>query len=265
MIDPNTPDILRAIVDAKREEVERLKVDAPIAMLEERIERQDRPLNFGGALMGSSVRVIAEVKRASPTRGVLRADFDPAWLAKTYAEGGAAAVSVLTNADHFQGSIEDLAAAKQAVRGTGVPVLRKEFIFDPYQVYEARAYGADAILLIVAMLTPDSLAELFALSQRFWMQCLVEVHDERELAIALDAGAEIIGINNRDLRTFVTDLATTEQVAPLVPPGRIVVSESGISDRGDVRRVGAAGAHAVLIGESLVTAPDVSAKLGEFV
>ena len=265
MIDPNTPDILRAIVEAKREEVERLKVEAHIPMLEERIERQDRPLNFSGALMGLSVRVIAEVKRASPTRGVLRTDFDPAWLAKTYAGGGAAAVSVLTNAEHFQGSIDDLAAAKQAIKASGVPVLRKEFIFDPYQVYEARAYGADAILLIVSMLTPDSLAELFALSQRFWMQCLVEVHDERELAIALDTGAEIIGINNRDLRTFVTDLATTERVAPLVPPGKIVVSESGIADRADVRRVGAAGAHAVLIGESLVTAPDVSAKLEEFV
>ena len=188
MIDPNTPDILKAIVEAKREEVERLKVEVPIASLEERIDGQDRPLNFGGALMGTSVRVIAEVKRASPTRGVLRADFDPAWLAKTYAAGGAAAVSVLTNAEHFQGRIEDMEAAHQAVRGTGVPVLRKEFIFDPYQVYEARAYGADAILLIVAMLTPDSLAELFALSQRFWMQCLVEVHDERELAVALDCG-----------------------------------------------------------------------------
>ena len=265
MIDPNTPDILRAIVDAKREEVERLKIEAPIATLEERIKRQDRPLNFAGALMGSSVRVIAEVKRASPTRGVLRADFDPAWLAKTYAQGGAAAVSVLTNAEHFQGSIDDLEVAHQALRGSGVPVLRKEFIFDPYQVYEARAYGADALLLIVAMLTPDSLAELFALSQRFWMQCLVEVHDERELAVALEAGAEIIGINNRDLRTFVTDLATTERVAPLAPPGRIVVSESGIADRADVQRVGAAGAHAVLIGESLVTAEDVSAKLREFV
>ena len=197
MIDPKTPDILKAIVDAKREEVERLKSEAPIPLLEGRISAQDRPLNFAGALMGSSVRVIAEVKRASPTRGVLRADFDPAWLAKIYADGGAAAVSVLTNAEHFQGSIEHLEAAHNAVRGTGVPVLRKEFIFDPYQVYEARAYGADAILLIVAMLTPDSLAELFALSQRFWMQCLVEVHDERELAAALDVGAEIIGINNR--------------------------------------------------------------------
>ena len=265
MIDPNTPDILKAIVDAKRQEVERLKVEAPIALLEERIESQDRPLNFAGALMGSSVRVIAEVKRASPTRGVLRPDFDPAWLAKTYADGGAAAVSVLTNAEHFQGSIEHMEAVHKAVRGTGVPVLRKEFIFDPYQVYEARAYGADAILLIVAMLTPDSLAELFALSQRFWMQCLVEVHDERELAVALDTGAEIIGINNRDLRTFATDLATTERLAPLAPPGSIVVSESGIASRADVQRVGAAGAHAVLIGESLVTAEDVPAKLREFV
>ena len=257
--------ILDRIAAAKREEVERLKAEIPVAQLEERIERQARPQNFAGALMGASVRVIAEIKRASPTRGVLRADFDSASLAKAYAEGGAAAVSVLTNAEHFQGSIQHLESAQIALRGSGVPVLRKEFIFDPYQVYEARAYGADAMLLIVAMLTPESLAELFVLSQRFWMQCLVEVHDERELAIALDAGAEIIGINNRDLRTFVTDLATTERVAPQVPPGKIVVSESGIADRADVRRVGAAGAHAVLIGESLVTAPDVAAKLGEFV
>ena len=265
MIDPNTPDILKSIVAAKREEVERLKAEMPVERLEERIERQARPQNFAGALMGASVRVIAEVKRASPTRGILRADFDPASLAKSYADGGAAAVSVLTNAEHFQGSIHDLDATQEALRGTAVPVLRKEFIFDPYQIYEARAYGADAILLIVAMLTPDSLAELFALSQRFWMQCLVEVHDERELAIALDAGAEIIGINNRDLRTFVTDIATTERIAPLVPLGKIVVSESGIANRADVQRVGAAGAHAVLIGESLVTAPDVVAKLKEFV
>ncbi len=144
-------------------------------------------------------------------------------------------------------------------------MLCKEFIFDPYQVREARAYGADAILLIVAMLTPERLSELLRLSQGFWMQCLVEVHDERELDIALEAGAEIVGINNRDLRTFVTDLETTERVAPLVPTDRIVVSESGISSRADIDRVRAAGAHAVLVGESLVTAPDVAAKLRELV
>ena len=161
MIAPNTPDILKAIVAAKREEVERLKAEMPVERLEERIERQARPQNFAGALMGASVRVIAEVKRASPTRGILRADFDPASLAKSYADGGAAAVSVLTNAEHFQGSIHDLDAAQEALRGTAVPVLRKEFIFDPYQIYEARAYGADAILLIVAMLTPESPGRAF--------------------------------------------------------------------------------------------------------
>ena len=142
-------------------------------------------------------------------------------------------------------------------------MLRKEFIFDSYQVYEARAYGADAILLIVAMLTTERLKELQELSQRFWMQCLIEVHDERELEVALDLGAEIVGINNRDLRTFVTDLEVTERLAPLVPADKIIVSESGISTPDDIERVRKAGAHAALIGEALVTASDVGAKLRE--
>jgi indole-3-glycerol phosphate synthase len=144
-------------------------------------------------------------------------------------------------------------------------VLRKEFIFDPYQVHEARAYGADAILLIVAMLTPECLKELLDLATTFWMQSLVEVHDERDLAVALDAGAEIIGINNRDLRTFKTDLETTERLAPLVFGDKILVSESGISARAHIDRVKAAGAHAVLVGEALVTARDPGAKLRELV
>ena len=265
MIDVDTPDILKKIVEVKRAEVERLKLERPLSELERLIEGRPRAQNLSGALMGSSARVITEIKKASPTKGLLRADFDPAALATTYADGGAAAISVLTNADHFQGSIHHLEAAHEAVCGRGVPVLCKEFIFDPYQVREARAYGADAILLIVAMLTPERLSELLRLSQGFWMQCLVEVHDERELDIALEAGAEIVGINNRDLRTFVTDLETTERVAPLVPTDRIVVSESGISSRADIDRVRAAGAHAVLVGESLVTAPDVAAKLRELV
>ena len=265
LIDPDTPDILKKIVEVKRVEVERLKTEMPVSELEGLIESRPRAQNLSGALMGSSVRVVAEVKKASPTKGLLRADFDPAALATTYADGGAAAISVLTNADHFQGSIHHLEAVHRAVCGRGVPVLRKEFIFDPYQVCEARAYGADAILLIVAMLSPERLSELLRLSQGFWMQCLVEVHDERELGVALEAGAEIIGINNRDLRTFVTDLETTERIAPLVPPDRIVVSESGIGSRADIDRVRAAGAHAVLVGESLVTAPDIDTKLRELV
>ena len=258
-------DILDKIVEVKRREVERLKVEMPISALEKRIEAQPPTLNLAGALWGDSVRIIAEVKKASPSKGQLTANFDPVALANTYVENGAAAISVLTNVDHFQGSIEHLSAVHAVASPRQVPVLRKEFIFDPYQIYEARAYGADAILLIVAMLTPKCLKSLVELTQRFWMQCLVEVHNEDELKVALDAGAEIVGINNRDLRTFITDLAVTERLAPKIPFGKIVVSESGISAREDLQRVKTAGAHAALIGEALVTAPDVAAKLGGLV
>lgn len=256
-------DILDKIVEVKRREVERLKTDVPIAALEERIAAQSPPLNLAGALWGDEVRVIAEIKKASPSKGLLAAHFDPRALANTYAANGAAAVSVLTNADHFQGSIEHLSAAHSVVNPLKIPVLRKEFIFDPYQIYEARAYGADAVLLIAAMLTPADLSALMELSRKFWMQCLVEVHDEAELSVALKAGAEIVGINNRNLHTFVTDLAVTERLAPKIPFGKIIVSESGISNREHLRRVKAAGAHAALIGEALVTAPDVAQKLRE--
>ena len=258
-------DILEKIVEVKRREVERLKVERPIAELERRIEAQAPPLNLAGALFGESVRIIAEVKKASPSKGLLRDDFDPKWLAKTYADNGAAAISVLTNADHFQGSIEHLNEVHAVANPRKIPVLRKEFIFDEYQVYEARAYGADAILLIVAMLSSEELSALMALSQKFWMQCLVEVHDEDELKAALNAGAEIIGINNRDLRTFTTDLEVTERLSSRIPFGKVVVSESGINNPEHIRRIKAAGAHAALIGEALVTAPDVGAKLGELV
>ena len=257
----DTPGILKDIIEVKRREVERLKVEAPVDRLEQRIEAQPPALNLAGALLGDSVRIIAEVKKASPSRGLLRGDFDPAALASAYADNGAAAISVLTNADHFQGSLEHMEAVEGVVHPRGLPVLRKEFIFDPYQVYEARAHGADAILLIVAALTPECLAELMELARRFWMQCLVEVHDEDEVKIALDAGAEVVGINNRDLRTFHTDLAVTERLAPLVTGGKIIVSESGLSSREHILRLKAAGVDAALIGEALVTAPDPGAML----
>ena len=258
-------DILQKIVEVKRHEVERLKVEMPIAELEKRIEAQAPPLNLAGALFGDSVRIIAEVKKASPSKGLLRADFNPATLAKIYADNGAAAISVLTNADHFQGSIDHLAQVHAVANPQKTPVLRKEFIFDPYQIYEARAYGADAILLIVAMLSPEELKALMTLSEKFWMQCLVEVHDEEELKVALKAGAEIVGINNRNLRTFTTDLEVTERLASRIPFGKVVVSESGINKPEHIRRIKSAGAHAALIGEALVTSPDVGAKLGELV
>jgi len=259
----DTPDILKEIVEVKWREVERLKIETPVSTLEGLIDTQTPALNLAGALWGDSVRIIAEVKKASPAKGLLRHDFDAADLATAYVENGAAAVSVLTNADHFQGSIEDLKRVHDVTAPRRVPVLRKEFMFDTYQVYEARAFGADAILLIVAMLDPSVLRELLDLAKTFWMQCLVEVHDERDLQAALEAGAEIVGINNRDLRTFTTDLGVTERLAAQIPQGRVIVSESGISSRDHIQRVRAAGAHAALIGEALVTADDIGAKLRE--
>ena len=204
--------------------------------------------------------VIAEIKKASPSKGLLRADFAPSAHAKSYVKNGAAAVSVLTNA-RFQGEIEHLWQVHAVTHPAGKPVLRKEFTFDAYQVVEARAHGADAILLIVAMLSRNQIQQLMELGEEHGMESLVEVHDERELDVALNAGAEIIGINNRDLRTFHTDLATTDRLAPLVPVGKTVVSESGIASRADIGRVRSAGAHAVLVGESLMVSNDPGAKL----
>ena len=252
--------ILDEIVAAKREELARQVWDVPLEVLEERIDELPPPLNLSGALMGDRVRLIAEIKKASPSRGLLRADFDPVWLATTYAENGAAAISVLTD-PRFQGTLDHMTSVKQTVQARGTPVLRKDFIFDPYQVYEARAHGADALLLIVDILTPVQLAELLALSRRFWMQCLVEVHTREELEVAVEAGAEIIGINNRDLHTFKTDLAVTEGLAKHVPRGKVLVSESGISSKEDMVTLRTLGVHAALVGEALVTASDVGAKV----
>ena len=259
----DAPDILRQIVDVKAREVERLKGAVPASELEERARRQRSPLNLAGALTGAGIRIVAEIKKRSPAKGDLRTDMDVAALAGDYIHGGAAAISVLTNAEHFGGSVDDLSTVAELAHGRETPVLRKEFIFDPYQVLEARAHGADAILLIVAMLNPDELSSLKQLAEKMWMQVLVEVHDEAELEVALEVGAEIIGINNRDLRTFVTDLATTERLAGRVPAGKLVVGESGIHGREDLQRIAAAGAHAALIGESLVVSADPVAKLRE--
>ena len=252
--------ILDSIVAVKQDEVARRKVETPQAELERRIAATlPVPLNLSGALWGDDVRLIAEVKKASPSKGLLRADFDPEALAQSYEANGAAAVSVLTD-HHFQGTVEHLSAVKRTV---GIPVLRKDFVTDPYQVYEARAYGADALLLIVAVLDPSQLRELLREAAGLWLQCLVEVHNRAEMEEALDAGAEVIGVNNRDLHTFHTDVRVTEELAHLVPRGRILVSESGISARGDLVRLGRMGVHAVLVGEALVTAEDPGARVRE--
>ena len=252
--------ILDSIVAVKQDEVARRKVETPQAELERRIAATlPVPLNLSGALWGDDVRLIAEVKKASPSKGLLRADFDPEALAQSYEANGAAAVSVLTDR-HFQGTVEHLSAVKQTVN---IPVLRKDFVTDPYQVYEARAYGADALLLIVAVLDPSQLRDLLREAAGLWLQCLVEVHNRAEMEEALDAGAEVIGVNNRDLHTFHTDVRVTEELAHLVPRGRILVSESGISARGDLVRLGRMGVHAVLVGEALVTAEDPGARVRE--
>ena len=254
--------ILDDIVAAKRTELEQQKSESPLDSLEKKIGTQSPPLNLSGALLSDRVRLIGEVKKSSPSRGLLRPDFNPVDLARTYVENGAAAISVLTD-PRFEGTLDHLVDVKRAVGSSGAPVLRKDFIFDPYQVYESRACGADAFLLIVSILTPRQLGDLLALSRRFWMQCLVEVHTKEELERALDAGAEIIGINNRDLRTFRTDLSVTQKLAPLVPKGKLIVGESGISSKEDVLKLGKLGVHAVLVGEALVTSPDVGAKVRE--
>ena len=261
MINPDTPNILKEIVQIKQERLKARKREIPRQEVESLISSRERPLNFSGCLMGDSVRVIAEIKRGSPSKGVFSKGIKASELAAVYAKNGAAAVSVLTNEDHFYGSIEDLLEVHDEVYQSGVPVLRKEFIFDPYQIYEARAYGADAILLIVSMLDKDQLIDFTNIATSLWMQCLVEVHDEKELELAVESGAEIIGINNRDLRTFNTTLETTEILAPKVPVGKISVSESGISDKSDIERVMKAGVGAVLVGESLVTADDPAIAL----
>ncbi|MBI4338037.1 MAG: indole-3-glycerol phosphate synthase TrpC [Chloroflexi bacterium] len=256
------PTILDRIVEAKRRELEQQRARVPLTELERRCGAMPPPLNFSGALWGQDIRLIAEVKKASPSRGLLRADFDPVALARSYAENGAAAVSVLTDA-HFQGELAHLVAVKEVLRPTGVPVLRKDFVYDPYQLWEARAAGADAVLLIVAILSLSQLKELLSVAASLWLQCLVEVHDKAELQVALEAGAEVIGVNNRDLRTFQTDLAVTERLAKLVPKGKILVSESGIFTRQDMLRLRKLGVHAALVGEAIVTAPDPGAKVRE--
>ena len=260
-----TTTILDQIVEIKRVELKQRQREEPISTLEQRAKDTPAPLNFSGAVWGPDVRLIAEAKKASPSRGLLRPDYDPANLARTYAENGAAAISVLTEVHHFQGSLEHMATVKDAVRESRIPVLRKDFIFDPYQVYEARAYGADALLLIVAMLEPTQLRDLLDIAQSLWIQALVEVHSEPELEVALSAGAEIIGINHRDLRTFETDLSLTSRLRPAIPEGKVVVAESGINSRDDVAKLKKAGVNAILVGESLVTAPDVGAKVRDLV
>jgi len=252
--------ILDRIVSHNRQELERKKRRLPLPVVERMAREQPPTLDLASALTGDGIKLIAEVKKASPSHGVIRPDFDPVKIAQLYADNGAAAVSVLTEARYFQGSLDHLTDIKKALLQK-LPLLRKDFIVDPYQVYESRAYGADALLLIIALLKPEILKELLDLSHQLSMNCLVEVHNEVEVEIALDSRAKIIGINNRDLNTFTVDLATSERLRPLIPKDRIVVSESGIKERTDIDRLRTWGIDAILVGEALMSATDIAARM----
>jgi indole-3-glycerol phosphate synthase len=255
--------ILDKVVADVSFELLKKKGRVPLDEMKKKALAQPAALDFSAALRGDSIRLIAEVKKASPSRGTIRQDFNPLDIARIFNNNGAAAISVLTEPKYFLGSIDYLRDIKKALAGKPLPLLRKDFIIDPYQIYEARAYGADCVLLIAAILTPQKLAELLQLSRLIGMMNLVEVHHEAELDTALESGASIIGINNRDLNTFNVDLKTTSRLRPLIPPGRIVVSESGIRSRRDMEQLEEWGINAALIGEAFMSAPDIAAKMKE--
>ncbi len=254
---------LDEIVEHTRASLEGRKRRTSLTVLERMARQRPVALDLASALSGRGVALIAEVKRASPSRGLIRDGFDPLEQARTYVASGAAAVSVLTEEDYFRGSLGDLTAIADGLGAERRPLLRKDFIVDPYQVVESRAHGADSLLLIAAVLPPPLLQELLELSHSMGMCCLVEVHDEAELGAVLRSDARIIGINNRDLRTFEVDLAVFERLRPLIPAGRLVVAESGIRERSDVERLARCGADAVLVGEALMRSPDPGAKVRE--
>jgi indole-3-glycerol phosphate synthase len=268
--------ILDEIFSHKRREIERQTQLVPLESLQSQIEHLSPCLDFIGALR--KVRrlspthppaLIAEVKCASPSRGVLAPEFDPVELAKIYAENGASAISVLTDERYFKGHLDHLRQVAIQVKENrpqdqALPVLRKDFIFDPYQVYEARCAGADAILLIAAALQPSRLFQLHALAEELGMAALIEIHDRAELEIALGCSPRLVGINNRNLKDFSVNLETTLRLRASVPDSICLVSESGIRTREDINRLGRAGVDAVLVGEALVTAPDVPARVRSF-
>jgi len=257
-------DILRKIEAYKRTEISEAKVRMPFATLERNVRDHDPPRGFVHAieqkLNERRIALIAEVKKASPSKGIIRPDFDPLEIAEIYQDNGATCLSVLTDEHFFMGHLRFLALIRETV---SLPLLRKDFICDPFQIYEARAGGADAILLIAAILDLNQLREFHAIAKELHLDVLLEVHDEAEMEMALQTDCPLIGVNNRNLRTFVTDLATTGRLARMMPAERLLVAESGINNRADILRLQADGAGAFLIGESMMREEDIGAKLRE--
>lgn len=259
------PDVLKKIVDYKTGELAGAKAAVPLNEIMDRLaDLEDHPRGFEAAILNSLnsgwTAIIAEVKKGSPSKGVIRADFDPLEIAQIYQDNGASCLSVLTDEHFFLGHLSYLSQIREQV---SLPLLRKDFIFDPYQIYQARAAGADAVLLIAAMLELSQLRDFAALAGELSMDVLLEVHDEAELEIALQTDCRMIGINNRDLRSFVVDISTSERLAALIPEGRIIVAESGITRREEIVRLSEKGLHAFLIGESMMRENDIGEKLRE--
>ena len=252
-------DVLQRICERTLADMIVRRNDTPLAALEDKARHADPPRGFAAALRNAvadgGYGLIAEIKKASPSKGLIRADFDPPSLAAAYAEGGATCLSVLTDTPFFQGGMDDLTAAKAAVK---LPVLRKDFMLDPYQIVEARAIGADCVLLIMAALGDGQAGELEDAATDLGMDVLIEVHDASEFACALELRSPLIGINNRNLKTLEVDLATTEELAGGLPDDRLLICESGLYSRADLDRMNRAGASCFLIGESLMRAPDVA-------
>ncbi|KAA0888851.1 indole-3-glycerol phosphate synthase TrpC [Oryzomonas rubra] len=261
----DTADVLQKINGHKREEVAAARAATPLAELQARIaDLEDTPRGFERALRSAVASnwtaIIAEVKKGSPSKGLIREAFDPLEIAEVYQANGATCLSVLTDEQFFMGHLRLLALIRETV---SLPLLRKDFIVDPYQIYEARAAGADAILLIAASLDLGQLREFHAIAKGLYLDVLLEVHDEAEMEAALRTDCTLIGVNNRNLRTFAIDLGTTARLASMLPPDRLLVAESGINSRSDIERLTADGARAFLVGESLMRETDMGAKLRE--
>lgn len=252
--------ILDDIAVKRKEQLQREMEAVPFEAVKKAAEQVAPPLGFKEALQKEKLSVIAEVKKASPSKGLICPDFHPAQIAENYEAAGADAVSVLTEETYFHGSPVILREVRQAVK---IPVLCKDFVISPYQIYGARAIGADAVLLIAALLEEETLREYKKIADSLGLACLMEAHNERELEKVLDSGAEIVGINNRDLKTFQVDIGTTARLARLIPPECVLVSESGFQNRVDVEMAEQAGANAVLIGEALMRSKNIPARLRE--